>query len=202
MPQAPMELRGAEAGGTPVQWRRIGGRPAANGRARGGRRGYMLRCRQRGSAASGARAGRRQRRLRPRGSAPGGTGRRPPSPSRAARSESTERRFPRRGRGLDPRGGGCRCRSAPRGRRPGRCCGRWSGAERSRRLLLLLPPRTIPGAGYKMALPSRAALLLLLLALLGSAAGGCPAGCACTGDTLSCAGSALPRDLPRWPRHL
>ncbi|NWR16183.1 LRIG1 protein, partial [Emberiza fucata] len=45
----------------------------------------------------------------------------------------------------------------------------------------------------------------LLLGLLRSAAGGCPAGCACGGDTLSCGGlalPALPRDLPRWPRHV
>ncbi|XP_059336012.1 leucine-rich repeats and immunoglobulin-like domains protein 1 isoform X1 [Ammospiza nelsoni] len=56
-----------------------------------------------------------------------------------------------------------------------------------------------------MALPSRAAAALLLLGLLRSAAGGCPAGCACGGDTLSCGGlalPALPRDLPRWPRHV
>uniref|UniRef100_A0A8C3H4E6 Leucine rich repeats and immunoglobulin like domains 1 n=1 Tax=Corvus moneduloides TaxID=1196302 RepID=A0A8C3H4E6_CORMO len=57
-----------------------------------------------------------------------------------------------------------------------------------------------------MALPSRAAAaLLLLLGLLGSAAAGCPAGCACGGDALSCGGlalPALPRDLPRWPRHV
>ncbi|XP_037243223.1 leucine-rich repeats and immunoglobulin-like domains protein 1 isoform X1 [Falco rusticolus] len=60
-----------------------------------------------------------------------------------------------------------------------------------------------------MAVPSRAggggAAALLLLGLLGSAAAGCPAGCACGGEALSCGGLALPavpRDLPRWPRHV
>lgn len=59
-----------------------------------------------------------------------------------------------------------------------------------------------------MAVPSRAgggAAALLLLGLLSSAAAGCPAGCACGGELLNCGGLALPavpRDLPRWPRHL
>ncbi|XP_062441879.1 leucine-rich repeats and immunoglobulin-like domains protein 1 [Rhea pennata] len=83
------------------------------------------------------------------------------------------------------------------------------------------PPSTGPrrgpraGAGYKMAVALRggggcapaAAALLALLALLGSAAAsaGCPAGCACGGELLGCGGLALPqvpRDLPRWPRHV
>ncbi|XP_075289333.1 leucine-rich repeats and immunoglobulin-like domains protein 1 [Opisthocomus hoazin] len=59
-----------------------------------------------------------------------------------------------------------------------------------------------------MAVPSRAgggAAALLLGLLLGSAAAGCPDGCACGGELLSCGGralTALPRDLPRWPRLL
>ncbi|XP_075618495.1 LOW QUALITY PROTEIN: leucine-rich repeats and immunoglobulin-like domains protein 1 [Balearica regulorum gibbericeps] len=96
------------------------------------------------------------------------------------------------GAALKARGGSRRYRCAPR---RGRSC-------------RLLPPRTFSGAGYKMAVPSRAgggAAALLLLGLLGSAAAGCPTGCACGGELLSCGGLALPavpRDLPRWPRHV
>lgn len=60
-----------------------------------------------------------------------------------------------------------------------------------------------------MAVPSRAdggaAAALLLLGLLRSAAADCPSGCACGEELLSCGGLALPavpRDLPRWPRHV
>lgn len=81
-PPASMGCRGAaagrEGGGVPPanggSRGPAGGRPPANGRASGGRRGYMLRCRQRGSAASGARAGRGERRGRAGGSGRSGNG--------------------------------------------------------------------------------------------------------------------------------
>lgn len=106
-----------------------------------------------------------------------------------------------------------------------RCCRRRGGAERLLRSAPGLPPLLrcgsgrSAGAGYKMAGPvpgggGAAALLLLpvsVLLLLGSVLGSadpaapCPGGCSCDAELLGCGGLALPevpRDLPRWPRHV
>nr|XP_038041622.1 leucine-rich repeats and immunoglobulin-like domains protein 1 isoform X3 [Anas platyrhynchos] len=106
-----------------------------------------------------------------------------------------------------------------------RCCRRRGGAEWLLRSAPGLPPLLrcgsgrSAGAGYKMAGPvpgggGAAALLLLpvsVLLLLGSVLGSadpaapCPGGCSCDAELLGCGGLALPevpRDLPRWPRHV
>uniref|UniRef100_A0A493TF77 Leucine rich repeats and immunoglobulin like domains 1 n=1 Tax=Anas platyrhynchos platyrhynchos TaxID=8840 RepID=A0A493TF77_ANAPP len=105
-----------------------------------------------------------------------------------------------------------------------RCCRRRGGAERLRSApglppLLRCGSGRSAGAGYKMAGPvpgggGAAALLLLpvsVLLLLGSVLGSadpaapCPGGCSCDAELLGCGGLALPevpRDLPRWPRHV
>uniref|UniRef100_A0A8C3CTE9 Leucine rich repeats and immunoglobulin like domains 1 n=1 Tax=Cairina moschata TaxID=8855 RepID=A0A8C3CTE9_CAIMO len=66
----------------------------------------------------------------------------------------------------------------------------------------------VPGGGGSAALlPLLVAVLLLLGSALGSAdpAAPCPGGCSCDAELLGCGGLALPevpRDLPRWPRHV
>ncbi|XP_035193352.1 leucine-rich repeats and immunoglobulin-like domains protein 1 isoform X3 [Oxyura jamaicensis] len=63
----------------------------------------------------------------------------------------------------------------------------------------------LPGGGGSAAL--LLVLLVPLVAVLGSAdpAAECPGGCSCGAELLGCGGLALPevpRDLPRWPRHV
>ncbi|KAM9182451.1 leucine-rich repeats and immunoglobulin-like domains protein 1 isoform 2-T2 [Mergus octosetaceus] len=62
----------------------------------------------------------------------------------------------------------------------------------------------VPGGGGSAALLP---VLLVLGSVLGSAdpAAHCPGGCSCDAELLGCGGLALPevpRDLPRWPRHV